>query len=73
MAWEVGTVSPFNAREILMFSTEQNLSHNQWLARTAFVALGKNTVSLPALLARKSSLPDGCYRKPLVFRGITLF
>jgi len=26
-------------------------------ARTAFVALGKNTVSLPALLARKSSLP----------------
>ena len=29
--------------------------HNQWFARMALVALGKNTVSVPALLAPKSS------------------
>jgi len=29
--------------------------HNHWFARMALVALGKNTVSVPALLAPKSS------------------
>src|SRR6266403_2090271 len=29
--------------------------HNQWFARMALVALGKNTVSVPTLLAPKSS------------------
>jgi hypothetical protein len=37
-----------------MFSKEQESNHNQCLARTTFVPLRKNTMFLPALLARKS-------------------
>src|SRR5271170_6042031 len=44
-------------RQILTFFREQKPIHNQQPASADLATLGENTVLLPTLLARKSSLP----------------
>jgi hypothetical protein len=40
-----------------MFFAEHKTNHNQWVAMVRLVALGENTLLLPALLAWKSRPP----------------